>query len=381
MDYDVFISHASEDKDEVARPLATQLKDCGFRVWFDEDELTVGDELQGSIDRGLAGSKFGVVVLSSAFIRRNEWAKKEVAGLIAREVSRGKVILPVWHKVSKEEVEEFSPLLAGKKAVSTSLGIAQVAQTLRVAISRAADTGDAVQPHMEPHSATSFGWTPEQVVADIKAQFDKALADQYTIEAIVQRGESSIVFCAWDQILHRRVALQVLDPYTMGQEAGVKDRFHQAMQPVADLKHRNIVAVYTARQDAPLPYIVLEYVHGVRLDRVIQSTGIQPFRKVRDFIINIGSALSYAHRKGYLHHNLRPTNIFVDKEGCPVISPFRIIDTSGASSGRNDLLWREAIKYQSPEQYSEDPLTAITEASDPAILILYLKTYRVWASA
>jgi serine/threonine protein kinase len=368
MDYDIFISHASEDKEEVARPLAEHLKSCGLRVWLDASELTLGDSLRRSIDRGLAGSRFGVLVLSPAFFRK-EWPKKELDGLVAREDGREKVILPVWHNVSREDIVRFSAPLADRIGVPSSHGLEHVAKEIRIAISRAADTGDAVQHQaaqtpMEKTAVTIFATSPEQAVADIKAQFNKALVGQYTIEAMVQRGEISIIFRAWDQVLHRRVALQVLDPYKVALEPGVTERFHKAMQPVADFKHRNIVAVYTARQDAPLPYIVLEFVTGARLDRVIQSTGVQPFRKVRDFIIHIGSALNYAHRKGYLHHNLRPTNIFVDKEGYPVISPFRIIDTSGASSGRNDRPSFETIKYQSPEQYFEVPLSAITEASD-----------------
>jgi hypothetical protein len=66
-EYDVFISHASEDKDEVVRPLANALKAGGLNVWFDEFELKIGDSLRRKIDKGLANSRFGVVVLSRPF--------------------------------------------------------------------------------------------------------------------------------------------------------------------------------------------------------------------------------------------------------------------------------------------------------------------------
>ena len=65
--YDVFISHASEDKEEVVRPLAQALRDHGLEVWFDEFELRIGSSLRRTIDRGLAGSRFGVVVFSKDF--------------------------------------------------------------------------------------------------------------------------------------------------------------------------------------------------------------------------------------------------------------------------------------------------------------------------
>src|SRR3990172_4215133 len=69
--YDAFISHASEDKDKLVKPLAKGLAKLGFRVWYDEFELTVGDSLRQSIDRGLATSRYGIVVLSKAFLAKN----------------------------------------------------------------------------------------------------------------------------------------------------------------------------------------------------------------------------------------------------------------------------------------------------------------------
>jgi len=68
-DYDVFISHASEDKDAVVRPLAAALSNGGLKVWYDEFELKIGDSLRRKIDTGLANSRFGVIVLSRSFLR------------------------------------------------------------------------------------------------------------------------------------------------------------------------------------------------------------------------------------------------------------------------------------------------------------------------
>lgn len=118
--YDVFISHASEDKDDLVRPLAEKLQEVGFSVWYDEFQLKVGENLRRSIDRGLANSRFGIVVLSPAFFEKN-WPQYELDGLIAREMSGSKVILPLWHKVSKNEVMSRSPSLVDKIALNTSM--------------------------------------------------------------------------------------------------------------------------------------------------------------------------------------------------------------------------------------------------------------------
>ena len=75
MQYDVFISHASEDKESVARPLAKALQQLDLRVWLDEVEITIGDSLRRTIDKGLATSTFGVVVLSPAFFEK-EWLQR-----------------------------------------------------------------------------------------------------------------------------------------------------------------------------------------------------------------------------------------------------------------------------------------------------------------
>jgi hypothetical protein len=117
--FDVFISHASEDKDEVVRPLATALQKAGLSVWYDEFELRIGDSLRRKIDKGLASSRFGVVVLSQAFFGRG-WPEYELDGLVTRAVSGDQILLPIWHKVSKSEVIGYSPSLADRLARSTT---------------------------------------------------------------------------------------------------------------------------------------------------------------------------------------------------------------------------------------------------------------------
>jgi len=118
-DFDVFISHASEDKDEVVRPLAVALREGGLNVWYDEFELKIGDSLRRKIDKGLAKSRFGIVVLSQSFLKKG-WTNYELDGLVTKAVSGEQVILPVWHKISKQEVIEFSPSLADKLARNTA---------------------------------------------------------------------------------------------------------------------------------------------------------------------------------------------------------------------------------------------------------------------
>jgi TIR domain len=115
--WDVFISHASEDKEKFVKPLAMILARAGVKVWYDEFTLRAGDSLSRSIDKGLANSKNGVVVISKAFIKK-KWPEYELRGLITLEMaSRDNKVIPVWYCVSHDEVMSFSPTLADKLAL------------------------------------------------------------------------------------------------------------------------------------------------------------------------------------------------------------------------------------------------------------------------
>ncbi len=119
MEYDVFISHASEDKEAFVRPLAKALGMLQVSVWFDEFSLQIGDSISRSIDKGLSQSRYGLVVISPAFIGK-PWPEYELRGLVSREIGEDKFILPIWHGVTREQVVQFSPPLADKLAIDTS---------------------------------------------------------------------------------------------------------------------------------------------------------------------------------------------------------------------------------------------------------------------
>ena len=147
MKWDVFVSHASEDKDAVARPLAELLRQAGMKVWLDENELTVGDSLSRKIDEGLAESRYGVVILSRRFFGK-AWPPQELSGLVARQVGGPKVILPVWHEIDKNFILRYSPTLADSLGVSTQIGLERVATELL----RAMGAGTKIAPKPKKRS-------------------------------------------------------------------------------------------------------------------------------------------------------------------------------------------------------------------------------------
>lgn len=119
VEYDVFISHASEDKIEIADELAKLLRNKGVKVWYDKFVLSWGDSLSRKIGEGISNTKFGIVILSHNFFSK-EWPQQELDALFNQELLGNKVILPIWHNISKNEVAKYSPLIAGKLALKTS---------------------------------------------------------------------------------------------------------------------------------------------------------------------------------------------------------------------------------------------------------------------
>lgn len=117
--WDVFISHASEDKDTLVRPLAKQLSDMyKVDVWYDEFTLEYGDSLLESIEKGLQDSEFGIVIFSNEFFKKT-WTNHEYNSLRTKEMLlEKKVIIPVWYNITKKQVAKYSLTLADKFAIS-----------------------------------------------------------------------------------------------------------------------------------------------------------------------------------------------------------------------------------------------------------------------
>ena len=185
MKFDVFISHASEDKEDVARPLAAELESLGLRVWFDDCQLTIGDSLRRSIDKGLSESRFGVVILSRAFFEK-EWPNKELDGLVSREDKAEKVVLPVWHKVTATDIGNFSPILAGKLAVSTHRGLSIVEKSIWEAIKNSENSPISIQS-----SAAEY---ENEVLSKLRAQMLTADSSRQLRQSVYELDEHLAIY-------------------------------------------------------------------------------------------------------------------------------------------------------------------------------------------
>ena len=115
-DYDVFVSHASEDKARFVDPFVAALEARGLRVWYDANEIRLGDDFRKRMDDGLARSRFGVVVLSPNFFKF--WPEAELSALWNQEAVFGRIcILPIRLDIDHRTMTARSPLLAARAAL------------------------------------------------------------------------------------------------------------------------------------------------------------------------------------------------------------------------------------------------------------------------
>jgi hypothetical protein len=143
--HDIFIGFASQDKKDFVEPLAEQLRKSGLRVWYDDFELKAGDSLSRSIDKGIATSTYGIVVLSPHFFAK-AWPRVELDGLTARIAGMRKLVLLVYRNLKYEDVLEYSPSLANKFALDTErMTLEEIAEAIEEVLPAEPDMEDAAR--------------------------------------------------------------------------------------------------------------------------------------------------------------------------------------------------------------------------------------------
>ncbi|CAD6491022.1 MAG: TIR domain protein [Candidatus Argoarchaeum ethanivorans] len=116
--HDVFISYAHEDR-KVAMEIEDKLSKSGLNVWIDELKLKIGDSISEEIGKAIKKSKYGIIILSKHHLIK-QWPREELKLLFNLQLSTGqKIILPIWHGISNEEIRESFPFLMDIKALST----------------------------------------------------------------------------------------------------------------------------------------------------------------------------------------------------------------------------------------------------------------------
>jgi hypothetical protein len=160
--WDVFMSHASPDKPYVGG-LVKALRDAGVTVWFDDDCIAWGEPVRQAIKKGLNNCRYGIIVLSKAYIADRKWTEHEFDGLFARERLNSFIILPVWHGVTRDEIEAYDAALADRRgSISNTDDYGEIVQNVLKLLGRA-PTEAVTRPAPTPSTPPARKFKPDEL--------------------------------------------------------------------------------------------------------------------------------------------------------------------------------------------------------------------------
>ena len=150
------------------------------------------------------------------------------------------------------------------------------------------------------------------------------IADRYELKEIVGTGGMSSVYCAFDTLLERNVALKILHEQFGADEEHV-ERFRREARAVAQLSHPNIVTVIDRGEEDGRQFIVFELIEGENLKELVARGGPLPVRRVLELGLEVGRALAFAHAQGLVHRDVKPQNVLLNGDGLAKVTDFGIV--------------------------------------------------------
>ncbi len=395
----IFISYSHKDTDKDTREIdyvsefmefVKPFKRQNVLAVFHDHDIQAGQEWDQKIQQAIQATRVAIFIVSQHFLNSPYIREKELIPLL-KAASRGEVVvIPLFLSDSGAELQinaipvtqpdgtiKFVSLTSYQGFNSPQEPLNRMSQGGRERIYKEASQRLEQLVKTRPNSGlrkslavsksyrepdTALIWRNGPLVQKLSY----ALKGRCRIKREISTGPKTVVLSGWDQLLNRPVAIKTWRLSAKEQSLFKKKSQDQAsiikkLQIAADLKHRGIITVYSAGITQDICYIMLEYIPGISLERLIQGTGIQPYRRIKHVIQHVGEALLYAHKRGFFHHNLDTTNIMIDQEGIPMVSPFRISSELGPKSFNMDEAQLKTLKYQTPEQWENQE---ITEASD-----------------
>jgi tRNA A-37 threonylcarbamoyl transferase component Bud32 len=179
------------------------------------------------------------------------------------------------------------------------------------------------------------------------------LSGKYKILQPLGAGGMGQVFLCEHAIMHRRVALKLL-PSGQAEDPSAVERFHREVRAVARLRHPNIVTAHDADRDGDLHFLVMEYIDGLTLDRLVKEEGPLAPAQAADYVRQAALGLQHAHEHGLVHRDIKPSNILVDREGTVKILDLGLArffhDEADDLSRRHEQSPLGTTDYMAPEQ-------------------------------
>lgn len=216
---------------------------------------------------------------------------------------------------------------------------------------RPAETTVAVAPGKPPNPQ------PDVLLAALR----HATLGEYEILAELGRGGMATVYLAHDLALDRKVAIKVLAPALLLMGEGMVERFKREARTAAALSHPHIIPIYAVKESDRVLYFVMKYVGGRTLESIIQDAGPLPIPMVQTIVAHVSDALSYAHRHGVIHRDIKSANIMLDEDGWAVVTDFGIAKVVQAQGLTMTGVTVGTPTYMSPEQCATEEVTGASD--------------------
>ena len=196
---------------------------------------------------------------------------------------------------------------------------------------------------------------------DIEKTLEKQLFDHFTEFNNLSDGNLFNVFKAKDKWLNRHVIIKAINPWISDKEdiERTREKAKEEILAIANYNHRNIKRIFFGTMTEELTYVTMEYVKGESLKKIIEIEGPQPLWETKRLLLDLLDAIHYGHQRGAVHDYINPENIYIDEEIKPVISPFRVINSSHHFIDETSI---DNLRYWSPEKLNGQKET--TEKSD-----------------
>jgi serine/threonine protein kinase len=199
-----------------------------------------------------------------------------------------------------------------------------------------------------------------------------------TLQQVIGQSGSTAVFRAQQSRPRRQVAVKVLLPaasLTSDQQASVLQRFRREIDAAASLRHSNIVPVYECGDARGLAYLVMPYIDGETLQKVMARERALPLPKIVSYLEQLAAALDFAHEQGVIHRNIKPANIMLAPGGRLQIADFGLGYLSlEKQAGYSHLTATGTLEYTAPEQVLGEEINERADLYSLAVILYQMVT-------
>jgi serine/threonine-protein kinase len=202
------------------------------------------------------------------------------------------------------------------------------------------------------------------------------LDDRYEIDRELGAGAAAVTVAALDRRLGRRVAIKILKPED-DRDQGFSARFAREARAAAAINHPHVVSVYDVGEQGDLLYLVMQFVDGIDLKRLIERDGALPWRRAVEIAKAVLAGLAPIHEKGIVHRDIKPQNVLIGRDGEVKVTDFGVahIERDGSLTAVGTTVGTAA--YMAPEQAQGHQPTPAADVYAVGVMLYEMVTGRV----